>query len=420
MVLRNDERRRAVSGEAAFRRLWAGQTLSVFGTAVSALAIPTIAIIALRAPVFWVGVLEAAQFAAFPVFGLVAGVWIDRWSRRVTMLAADAVRLLVLASIPLAALLHVLGFAQLVIAALIVGIASVFFDVAYQAFVPALVESSRLEHANARLEASNSVAQLAGSGLAGTLIAVLGAPLAVVVDALSYLASIVALARIDVREAHREAAPRREPLAFRAALGEGLALVFGSPVLRAILGATACTNFGWSMVGAVYLLFFYRVLHFSPLLVGIVFAIGNVGFIGALAAPRLARAVGVGPLLVLTVIAIVVVTLALPLALVVPPLLVIVPVQLVAAISIPLYNVTQLSMRQRMVEPAQLGRMNATMKTIVWGVMPLGALIGGALGATIGIVPTIVAGGLVTCSALPFVLGRTLRTLPAPGEAVAA
>jgi predicted MFS family arabinose efflux permease len=409
-----------VSGGAAFRRLWAGQTLSVFGTAVSALAIPTIAIIALRAPVFWVGVLEAATFAAFPVFGLVAGVWIDRWSRRVTMLAADTVRLLVLASIPLAALLHVLGFAQLVVAALIVGTASVFFDVAYQAFVPALVESSWLEHANARLEASNSVAQLAGSGLAGTLIGVLGAPLAVVVDALSYLASIAALAGIDVREAHRDGSSAREPLAFRAALGEGLALVFRSRVLRAILGATACSNLGWSMVSAVQLLFFYRVLHFSPLLVGIVFAIGNLGFIGALAAPRFARRVGVGPLLLLTVSAIVVATLALPLALVVPPLLVIVPVQLIAAISVPLYNITQLSMRQRMVEPAQLGRMNATMKTIVWGVMPLGALLGGALGATLGIVPTIVAGGLVMCLALPFVLGPALRTLPAPAEAAAA
>jgi predicted MFS family arabinose efflux permease len=405
-----------VSGGAAFRRLWAGQTLSVFGTAVSGLAIPTIAIVVLRAPVFWIGVLEAAQFAPFPIFGLVAGVWVDRWSRRITMLAADGVRTLALASIPLAALLHVLGFAQLVIVALIVGIASVFFDVAYQAFVPSLVPSSWLEHANARLEASNSVAQLAGSGLAGILIAALGAPLAVVVDAASYLVSVAALAGIRIREAHRDEPLVRERLAFRAALGEGLALVFRSPVLRAILAATASVNLGWSIVSAVYLLFFYRVLHFSPLLAGIVFAIGNLGFIGALAAPALARRVGAGPLLIVTLTACVAVTLAIPLALFVPPLLVIVPVQLIAAISIPLYNVTQLSLRQRMVAPAQLGRMNATMKTVVWGVMPLGALTGGALGATIGIVPTIVVGALVMCAGLPWVFTRALRTLPAAVE----
>lgn len=387
---------------------------------MSALAIPTIAIVVLRAPTFWIGVLEAAQFAAFPVFGLLAGVWVDRWSRRTTMLAADAVRMLALGSVPLAALFHVLGFAQLVAVALIVGSASVFFDVAYQAFVPSLVDSSWLEHANARLEASNSVAQLAGSGLAGTLIAVFGAPLAVVVDAASYLVSVAALAGIRVREAHREATEPCESLAFRDALSEGVALVFRSPVLRAILAATAFTNFGWSIVGAVYLLFFYRVLHLSPQIVGLVFAIGNLGFIGALAAPAIARRLGAGPVLFLTTTAVVAVTLAIPLALFVPPLFVIVPVQLIAAICVPLYNITQVSMRQRMVHPAQLGRMNATMKTFVWGVMPLGALIGGGLGATIGIVPTIVAGALVMCGGIPFVLSRAVRTIPAPPQAEAA
>jgi predicted MFS family arabinose efflux permease len=402
-----------VKGEASFRRLWAGQTASVFGTAVSALAIPTIAIVGLQAPTFWIGVLEAAQFAAFPVFGLIAGVWIDRWSRRATMLAADLVRAVALASIPLAALAHALGFAHLVAVALIVGAASVFFDVAYQAYVPSLVAATWLEHANARLEASSSVAQLAGGGVCGVLIALVGAPLAVVLDAASYLFSVAALAGIHVREAHRDEARAGEPLPFAAALREGLALVFRSPVLRALLAATASVNFGWSIISAVYLLFFYRVLHFSPALTGAVFALGNVGFIGALAAPALGRRVGAGPLLAVSLTGTVVATLAIPLALVLQPVVVIVCVQLAAAICIPLYNVTQLSLRQRMVPAAQLGRMSATMKTIVWGVMPLGALLGGALGATVGIVPTIVAGTLVMGAALPCVLTPAIRRLPA-------
>jgi predicted MFS family arabinose efflux permease len=409
-----------VRGEASFRRLWAGQTASVFGTAVSALAVPTIAIVGLRAPIFWVGVLEAAQFAAFPVFGLVAGVWVDRWSRRRTMLAADVVRALALISIPLAALAHVLGFGQLVAVALIVGTASVFFDVAYQAYVPSLVAPAWLEHANARLEASNSAAQLAGSGVAGALIALVGAPLAVALDAASYLLSVVSLHGIRAPEAHRDARRAQDTLAFGPALREGIAIVFRSPVLRSILAATATVNFGWSIISAVYLLFFYRVLHFSPALTGVIFALGNVGFVGALAAPGLGRRFGAGTLLGASLVGTILATLAIPLALVLQPIAVIVFVQVAAAICIPIYNVTQLSLRQRMVPAAQLGRMNATMKTAVWGVMPLGALLGGVLGSKVGIVPTIFAGTVVLGAALPWIFAPAIRRLSAPSNVEAA
>nr|MDQ6944243.1 MFS transporter [Candidatus Eremiobacteraeota bacterium] len=146
------------SRRAAFRWLWAGQTASVLGTAVSGLAIPTIAIVGLGAAPFAVGVLSTVQFAAFPLLGLVAGVWVDRWSRRATMLVADVVRALALASIPVAGFAHVLGFAQLLAVAACVGVASVFFEVAYQSLVPSVVEPARLERANARLEFTNSAA----------------------------------------------------------------------------------------------------------------------------------------------------------------------------------------------------------------------------------------------------------------------
>jgi predicted MFS family arabinose efflux permease len=394
----------------AFARLWAGQTASVFGTAISALALPTVAILGMHAPAFLVGVLEAAQFAAYPVLGLVAGVWVDRWSRRRTMLAADVVRGLVMCTVPLAAYLHVLSFAQLVVVALVVGAASVFFEIAYQAFVPSLVESAWLEHANARLMASNEVALLAGSGLAGVLIGVLGAPLAVAVDAATYAVSATALAGIRVREAHRANASA-ERVAFGVALREGLATVFGSPVLRAIVGATGCVNFGWSIVSAVYLLFFYRVLHFSPLTAGAIIACGNVGFISALAAPAVGRRIPAGRLMMVSVLGTVGATFAIPLATVLNPVAVIVAVQLTAACCIPVFNVTQVSLRQRLVAPEQLGRANATVKTVVWGVMPLGALIGGALGSTAGIVPTIWTGAIVMLAALPWLFVRELRAL---------
>jgi MFS family permease len=172
-----------------FARLWAGQTVSVLGTSVSALAIPTLAILVLRVSPFAFGVLQAAEFAAFPVFGMIAGVLIDRWSRRQTMLVANVVRALVLATIPLAGALHALTFAQLLAVALVVGTASVFFELSYTSYVPALVAPERLESANARLEATNNGARFAGTGLAGALISALGAATVVIIDAASYVIS---------------------------------------------------------------------------------------------------------------------------------------------------------------------------------------------------------------------------------------
>ena len=399
-----------MKGRTGFRLLWAGQTASVFGTAVSALAIPTIAIVALGASPFAVGLLGAVQFAAFPVLGLVAGVWIDRWSRRTTMLVADVVRALVLTTIPLAAVWHVLGYAQLVAVAACVGVASVFFEIAYQSLVPALVDHDRLEGANARLEFTNSAAQIAGNGLAGGLIALFGAPLAIVVDAASYVLSVLTLTAIRVRETHREDTSERVP--FWRALREGLGVVFSSPVLVRIAGATATSNFGGSIVMAVYLLYAYRVLHLSPAVVGIVFAVGNVGFAGALLAPRIARRFGPGRTMLSCLAIPLLAGFALPLAQFAQPVVVLIAVEITITVFVPIYNITQVSLRQRLVPAAQLGRMNATMKTLVWGTIPLGMLTGGALGSAIGIVPTIVTGVVVGALAIAWLLGEPIRSLP--------
>jgi MFS family permease len=417
MVLCCAEGATCVRGRTGFRLLWAGQTASVFGTAISALAIPTIAIVSLHASPFAVGLLGAAQFAPFPILGLVAGVWVDRWSRRTTMLVADVVRAAALVTIPVAAALHALTFAELLAVAACVGTASVFFDVAYQSLVPSLVDRDRLEGANARLEFSNSAAQIAGNGLAGGLIALAGAPTAIVVDACSYVVSILTLSAMRVRETHRDD-PSAERVPFVRALREGLAVVFESPVLLRLAGATATSNLGGSMVMAVYLLYAYRVLHLSPAVVGLIFALANAGFAGALFAPRIARRFGTGRTLVWSMSITMAAAFALPLALVWQPVAVLLAVELVITMGAPIYNITQVSLRQRLVPADLLGRMNATMKTLVWGTLPLGMLIGGALGNTIGIVPTLVAGAIVGICAVPWLLGDAIRTLPqAPAPA---
>jgi MFS family permease len=412
MVLCCDEGARVTSGRAAFRWLWAGQTASVLGTAVSGLAIPTIAIVTLGAAPFAVGLLATVQFAAFPLLGLVAGVWVDRWSRRATMLVADVIRMLALATIPLAAFAHVLGYAQLVAVAACVGAASVFFEVAYQSLVPAIVEPEQLERANARLEFSNSFAQIAGNGLAGALISLAGAPVAVIVDAASYAVSVLTLAAVRVREAHRaEHAAVRAP--FVAELHEGIAVVLASPALVRIAGATATSNLGIAMMMAVGLLYFYRVLHLSPAIVGVLFAVANLGFAGALFAPRIARRFGAGRTMTWSLTIAVLSQFLLPLALFVPPLPVLFAAELAMTACVPVYNITQVSLRQRLIPSDKLGRANATLRTVVWGTMPLGTLLGGALAGTIGIVPTLVAGAAVAACAIPWLLTAPIRALRA-------
>ena len=416
MVLRCDGRDVTVSGRAAFRWLWAGQTASVFGTAVSALAVPTIAIVTLGASPFAVGALQAIQFAAFPLLGLVAGVWVDRWSRRRTMLVADVVRALALGSIPVAAFAHVLGYAQLLVVAACVGVASVFFDVAYQSLLPSVVDPDDLESANARLQATDSGAQIAGAGLAGALIAAVGAPVAVIVDAASYVVSIASLLVLRVRETHQRGAGE-PPAAFFASLREGVGVVFGSPVLLRIAGATATSNFGFGMTISVYLLFLYRTLHLSPAVAGTLMALSNIGFAGALLAPKIARRFGPGRTMIGAMSVGMASQVLVPLALVAPPLPLLFLAELAITACVPIYNVTQVSLRQRMIPAAQLGRANATLKTIVWGTLPVSMLLGGALANRVGIVPTLVAGVIVACSAVLWLLGAPILALRAAAVA---
>jgi MFS family permease len=348
---------------------------------------------------------------------LVAGVWIDRWSRRATMLVADVIRMLALATIPLAAFAHVLGYAQLVAVAACVGAASVFFEVAYQTLVPAIVEADQLERANARLEFSNSFAQIAGNGLAGALISLAGAPVAVIVDAASYAVSVLTLAAVRVREAHRaEHDTVRAP--FVAELREGIAVVVASPALVRIAGATATSNLGIAMMMAVGLLYFYRVLHLSPAIVGVLLAVANLGFAGALFAPRIARRFGAGRTMTWSLTIAVLSQFLLPLALFVPPLPVLFAAELAMSACVPVYNITQISLRQRLIPSDKLGRANATLRTVVWGTMPLGTLLGGALAGTIGIVPTLVAGAAVAACAIPWLLTAPIRALRADPASV--
>ena len=378
-----------------FLKMWAGQTVSQFGSQVSLLALPTVVVLTLHGTALQVGLLSALQFLPFPTLGLAVGVWLDRLRRRPVMILADVGRALALGSIPVAFLLGSLTMAQLYAVAVVTGVCTVFFEVGYQSYLPSLVERGDLLEGNTKLELTRSAAQVAGPLTAGVLIQALGAARAVAVDAVSFVVSVLSLAAIRAPEP-RAAGPIRGG-SFLADLAEGLRVVLGSRVLNSLAGCTAMWNLGTNVVLAVLLIFAYRDLRLSPAAVGFVFgAISLGGVAGALVAGRLARRLGLGRTLLLAIVVAGLTYLGMPLARLGAPVAVLSAFGFVQGMQVPIYNINQVSLRQVIVPDRLQGRMNATMRTIVWGALPLGSLLGGVLGSAIGVVPTILVGGALS------------------------
>ena len=405
-----------------FLKLWAGETVSEFGSQVTLLAVPTVAILVLHAGPFQVGVLSALEFLAFPTLGLVAGVYADRLRRRPIMIACDIGRLLALGSIPVAFVLDALTLQQLCIVALLTGIFTVFFDVSYQSYLPALVDRPNLLEGNTKLEITRSTAQVAGPAVAGFLIQWIGGAKAVAVDALSFFLSALALASIKKPEPEPQPSTASGTSGFIPEMREGIDVVFRNPILWRIAACTATTNLGSNMVfGAVFLVFAYRQLHLSAGVVGVVFALGSVGALaGAFLAGWVARKIGIGPTLGVTIIVGGLALLATPLALLGAPAIILATTGFIEGLTIPVYNISQVSLRQAITPDRVQGRMNATMRTIVWGTIPLGAFIGGILGTSIGLVQTIVLGGILSTLAASWIfLGPVIRLREQPTPVMA-
>jgi hypothetical protein len=274
-----------------FRRLWLADGLSQVGTQVSVLALPLAAAEVAHASTLEVAVLAALQTVAYVVLGLPIGAWSERRRRRPLIIAADLGRAAMLASIPVAALLGVLTIGQLYAVALIVGVCTVFYQVAYQSYVPAIVDRPHLVEANSRLEANNTVAATAGPLLAGVLVQRLTAPVAIVVDAASFLWSAAWVGAID--SAEPAPAPPAPGVRLRRQVAEGLRFVFRHPVLRpiALFNGTAMTFY--AAAAALEVLFLLREVRVSATVIGLLFAGGSAGgILGALCAARLTRAIG--------------------------------------------------------------------------------------------------------------------------------
>jgi MFS family permease len=393
-----------------FRLLWGGETVSELGSQVSLLAIPLLAVQTLHATTFQMGLLTAASTAAFLVVGLPAGVWADRVRRRHLMIGADLGRVLALGSIPIAYAVGGLTLVQLFVVTLTSGILTVFFDVAYQSYLPALVGREHLVEGNAKLTGSAEVAGVAGPGVAGGLVQAIGSSAAVAVDAGSFLISAMAVGAIRAPEA-KPTPPKGGHPRLLQGIGEGLRFVFGNDLLRAIVATTATSNLFSGIAAAVEIVFLVREVHASPGVIGLLFALGGVGgVIGALVAGPLARRVG-GARATIIGIGGGIGALLIPLTMPGVGLLYFGFGFLIVSFSATVYNVNQVSFRQRLCPDRLLGRMNATMRFVVWGVLPIGALVGGILGAVFGLRATLWVGALGQALAGVWLLASPMRSL---------
>jgi len=404
-----------------FLKLWTAQGVSEFGSQISQIAIPLVAVIGLHASAFEVAALETVLFLPFLLFSLPAGVWVDRLRRRPILVAADAGRALALASIPIAAAMHSLTMAQLYVAGFVAGTLTVFFDVSYQSYLPSLVQRGDLVDANSKLEVTRSAAQIGGPGLAGLLVRAVGASYAVLADALSFVWSAAFLFSIRKQEVLPELKEERPPV--RRELVDGLKYLVRHRYWRPISISTATFNFFNNVAFSILIVYAVRRLDMSPLEIGLTFSLSNGGaLIAAIFAKRIGTRLGVGQTMVLGSIVDSASLVLVPLAPASLPIPFLVLAFSLSGFGVVLYNVTAISLTQALVPERLLGRVNASRRFIVWGTIPLGALLGGVLASTIGMRPTMFIGTLAsTLGVVPLLVSpvHSITTMPEQPEASA-
>lgn len=415
--------RKGLWGNSRFVKLWAGQTISLFGSNITILAIPLAAVTQLRATPTQMGIMQMAQYLPFLVFGLLAGVWVDRRARRPLLIISDIGRMLALGAIPLAAFTGWLSMELLYVVAFVIGTFNLLFEAAYAAFLPMIVPQQELPAGNSRLQTSAAAAEIAGPGLAGWLIQLATAPFALLVDAASFLLSAVVLLRIRVDE---PAASTPQRGAILPDLTAGLRAVLSNPYIRALTLCSASSNIFINMHLAIYVLYLTRTIGFTPAQIGLLYSIGSVGgLLGAINAGPIARRIGLGRAVIAETIAVGGAAIAIPLLSLLDgsafPLLAI--AHGIWGFWLPVYIVNAASLRQIMTPNALLGRVTASSRFLSWGAATVGFVIGGVVAEQIGLLPTLIVAGVgLLVSSLWVILSpiRSLERMPVVAEPVAA
>jgi MFS family permease len=375
--------------------LWAGESASLIGSAVSYVAFPLVAVVTLKASPVQVGALVMAGRLPPLVFGAFAGVVVDRLSRRKLMIFADLGRMALVACVPIASLAGVLTVWQLYLVSFGIGTLSLVFNIAYQAFLPSVVEPERLADGNGKLAASQSVAEVTGPGIAGWVMALAGPPGALAIDAVSYGVSAFTLHSLRVEE--KSDGKAKDASSFWARTRSGFTLLWADQVLRtATISASMVTAFAQLQM-AIYFLFLIEELHLSPGAVGLLFSIsGGFGFFGAIASDGLARRIGIGRLIVIGQL--IQAAGGILLALAGGPKLaasaVILAGEACFSVGLAVFAVSYISLRQVRVDDNARGRVVGASRFLTTAAVPLAALVGGAIGSLAGLRTTLVVGAL--------------------------
>ena len=395
-----------------FTKVWSSHTISNIGNGITGIALPLTAILVLSASPVQIGILSALDGLAVLLFGLLAGVLVDRIRRRSILIVTDIGRALLLASIPVAALCGLLHIAQLYVVAALVSILTVFFNAADVSFLPELVRPEELVEANSKLGISDSLSEIVGPSLAGLLVQLVSAPLAIIFDVCSFLASAFFVAHIT-RTKPVHALPNAQNNFWHESIA-GLRFIAKEPRLRVMAGSVGLFNFTGMFIGTLYALYVVRNLHVAPAVYGVLIATGGISALGgAILAERVIQRLGLGLAIGNSLFLYGLVGLLIPLAYGPVPVIVILlfTSQLVGDIAISIHLIAEVSLRQMLVPDHLMGRVNAGIQTLTRGAMPLSALLAGILATSIGIRLTLLIGVVGVMVAGLWLLCSPVRTI---------
>lgn len=400
-----------------FVKLWVGQTISEIGSRVSREGIPLTAVLILRATPGEMGMLTALGGFAALVAGPAAGWLADRTRRKPLMIAADLGRAMLLALIPIAYAQDALSLSLLFTVSAMVGMLTVLFDVAYPTFVPTLVDEAQLLEANAKLALTQSVAEVTGPTLTGLLIKLVSAPIAILIDAVSFVASAISILWIG-HERPVTFAPAGEDASWWSEASAGFRFVFAHPLLRPLAFRTATVSLAWGFFATLYVYYAIEVLKMSTVALGIVITLGGIGnLVGALLARHAGTRYPLGHVLIAAAVWQGLLSLLIPLAS--EPgwfsILCMGASQLFGDVAHPLFNINELTLRQKAAPPALLGRVNACLQLLLKGLFPFGALLGGMLAGRVGVRATLLICSLGILSSSLWLIFSPIRRLQGHG-----
>ncbi|WP_409492258.1 MFS transporter [Amycolatopsis sp. cmx-11-12] len=399
-------------GHSDFNKLWFGQTVSNFGDRISRIALPTIAIVDLHRGAFEVGVLALLGSLPFLLLGPVAGVWIDRVSRRTVLILTDLGRLVVLATVPLAYWLDVLSMTQLFVVAGLTAVMTVFFEVAYQAYLPSIVDKDAIMEGNQKLQISRSMATVGGAAAGGGLMQALGNAVAVLVDALSFLISLVSVMLIKHREPEREKTAEAERESVLSGMRDGFRTLLGDGRLRNLMLSTTLVNISTGVATPLVLLYAYQEAALTQAEVGVAFAAAGVGMIaGGLLAKKVAAVVAVSGSLALSIVLVSVAILLVPLSGVGLAWAALSVSQFLLGFAFSIYQIHVMTLVQTLVPVEMLGRVNGAALSVVWGMATFGGVFAGVLGSTLGSRSGLIVAGVTALAAVLFILLSPLRAV---------